>query len=93
MGVLTETRKAAATFKSRDYLTRPDLEIMLLGSHAKGFNMQVSHLNASISEIPINNGKKHEAQRIFSAARVASTVGRSSSFTEGAWRRAKRRSP
>ena len=51
--------------------------------------MQLSHLNASISERTISNGTKHEAQRIFPAARVASTVGRSSSFAEGAWRRSK----
>ena len=89
MSVLTETRKATAIFKSRDYLTRRSLEIMLLGSHARGFNMQLSHLNAIISEWPVSNGTRHEAQRIYPAARVASTVGRSSSFAEGAWRRSK----
>ena len=47
--------------------------------------MHLSHLDASISERTISNGSKHKAQRIFPAARVASTVGRSSSFAEGAW--------
>ena len=89
MSVLTETRKATAIFKSRDYLTRRGLEIMLLGSHARGFNMQLSHLNAIISEWHVSNGTRHEAQRIYPAARVASTVGRSTSFAEGAWRRSK----
>ena len=51
--------------------------------------MQLSHLNAIISEWPVSNGTRHEAQRIYPAARVASTVGRSSSFAEGAWRRSK----
>ena len=63
MSVLTETRKATEMFKSRVFLTRRSLEIMLLGSHARRINM------------PISNATKHEAQRIYPAARVASTVG------------------
>ena len=67
--VLAETRKAAAIFKSRDYFTKRCLEIILLGSHARGMNMQSSHLDAIISEWPVSNGTKHGAQRIFPAAR------------------------
>ena len=66
--VLAETRKAAAIFKSRDYFTKRCLEIILLGSHARGMNMQSSHLDAIISEWPVSNGTKHGAQRIFPAA-------------------------
>ena len=67
--VLAETRKAAKIFKSRDYFTKRCLEIILLGSHARGMNMQSSHLDAIISEWPVSNGTKHGAQRIFPAAR------------------------
>ena len=84
MSVLTETRKATAIFKSRDYLTRRSLEIMLLGSHARGFNMTLSHLDAIISEWPVSNGTRHKTQRIYPAAHVASTVGKSSGLAEGA---------
>ena len=77
VSVLTETRKATAMFKSRVFLTRRSLEIMLLGSHARRINM------------PVSNATKHEAQRIYPAAREGGTVGRSSSFAEGAWRKSK----
>ena len=67
--VLAETRKAAKIFKSQDYFTKRCLEIILLGSHARGMNMQSSHLDAIISEWPVSHGTKHGAQRIFPAAR------------------------
>ena len=67
--VLAETRKAAAIFKSRDYFTKRCLEIILLGSNARGMNMQSSHLDAIISQWPVSNGTKRGALRIFPAAR------------------------
>ncbi len=54
---------------------------------ARGFNMQLSHLNAIISEWPVGNGTRHEAQRIYPAAHVTNTVRRSSSLAVGTWRR------
>ena len=78
VSVLTETRKATATFRSRVFLTRRCLKNMFLGSHARRINM------------PISNATKHEAQSIYAAAREGGTVEWSSSFAEGAWKKIKR---
>ena len=77
VSVLAETRKAAAIFKSREYFTKRCLEMILLGSHAKGMKMQSSHLDAMIFEWPVGNGTKHGAQRIFPAARGSQLIRRS----------------
>ena len=74
VSVLAETRKAAAIFKSREYFTKRCLEMILLGSHAKGMKMQSSHLDAMIIEWPVGNGTKHGAQRIFPAARGSQLI-------------------
>ena len=55
--------------------------------------MQLSHLDAIISEWSVNNGTKHGAQRIFPAARVACTFGQVFEFCRGRFEEAKTRSP